>query len=640
MVAPLAKKMTFFRLVQFLLMFSLISGQAFPSSNRTLPDSVIALPPQARLQWIIQRSEWLLDGRDNEKVVPLVRTGEVLAIELGDKKALMLMRSRLARIMSVEGFYEESLALCYAGMKIALELGDTAQQWEFLIYESNTCNQIGEHDRAIAAAKAALKLEKGELERAIWPLGLNSLAEAYRYAGEPERALPLYQKALDQVRRKEHETDGNSYFTYAILHNNLAHTYLDLGNYEMVEEQLEQMDHQLGGERRFLLQLEADLCRLDLMVYKGQTEAALKFAQEGMQRAIGMNSPKYEVLYAQWLFEQSRKAGDYEQALEYRERIADLNEKSSASKARIQMALFDSEMENRDLRNMNKFLEIQSRTQQVYTWSLSILLLLLAVLLYIQFRNFRKVRRLNRLLSTRNKQLDAANKEINGLVGIVAHDLKAPLTKSIMLVDMIKDTSEVSPQQDKLLSMIRKASSGGGKLIQDLLEISSLEGERSVPNPQRCDLRPFLQEMVDSYREHANRKGIDLDLQVEDPVPEVVTDPHKLQRVIDNILSNALKFTPAGKSVRLSLSSKQGQATISIRDQGPGISPEDQKKMFGKFQKLSARPTGGESSHGLGLSIVRSLVTRLHLEMEFESELGKGTEFRFHVPVDWPGAQS
>ena len=100
---------------------------------------------------------------------------------------------------------------------------------------------------------------------------------------------------------------------------------------------------------------------------------------------------------------------------------------------------------------------------------------------------------------------------------------------------------------------------------------------------------------------------------------------------MDNLISNAIKFTPSGRRIYLDLANGGDGAVFSIRDEGPGISKEDQKKMFRKFQRLSAKPTGGESSTGLGLSIVKSLVERLDGQIDVESQLGKGTTFRIKL---------
>ena len=106
-----------------------------------------------------------------------------------------------------------------------------------------------------------------------------------------------------------------------------------------------------------------------------------------------------------------------------------------------------------------------------------------------------------------------------------------------------------------------------------------------------------------------------------------------MAEVLDNIVSNAIKYSPQGRKVNLKLEEKNASYWISVSDQGPGILPEDRDKLFQKFQKLSAKPTGGESSTGLGLSIVKALADQLGAKIDVESEVGKGSTFAVKLPM-------
>jgi signal transduction histidine kinase len=112
----------------------------------------------------------------------------------------------------------------------------------------------------------------------------------------------------------------------------------------------------------------------------------------------------------------------------------------------------------------------------------------------------------------------------------------------------------------------------------------------------------------------------------------MTTDSLLLSRILDNLLTNAIKFSDVGKNIYLNILPEKNSVVISLRDEGPGISEDDQKIMFKMFQKLSAKATGKESSNGLGLSIIKVLVDKLKGEIEVNSELGVGTEFRIKLP--------
>ena len=103
--------------------------------------------------------------------------------------------------------------------------------------------------------------------------------------------------------------------------------------------------------------------------------------------------------------------------------------------------------------------------------------------------------------------------------------------------------------------------------------------------------------------------------------------------MVDNLLSNAIKFSPAGKDIHIFLKQNQDQAVFSVQDEGPGISEEDQGKLFQHFQKLDVRPTGNEPSHGLGLAIAKKMVEAHRGRLNVVSAPGEGANFSFEIPM-------
>ena len=139
-----------------------------------------------------------------------------------------------------------------------------------------------------------------------------------------------------------------------------------------------------------------------------------------------------------------------------------------------------------------------------------------------------------------------------------------------------------------------------------------------------------------AYNLELERKNQVVELTIEPNSLNLKTDEDVLRRIIENIFSNAIKFSEPGKTIHIKLSEEHEFAILSVKDEGPGIEQAELPKLFEMFQKLSARPTGGESSTGLGLSIVKALVERLQGKIEVHSEIGKGTEFVIHIPKDVP----
>jgi signal transduction histidine kinase len=250
---------------------------------------------------------------------------------------------------------------------------------------------------------------------------------------------------------------------------------------------------------------------------------------------------------------------------------------------------------------------------------------------------YQTIQKGEKALSNQRTKLEEMTQAQNHLMSIVAHDLKAPLNKVLGLVQLMPMVGELNHEQQSYVQMINKVVEGGRKLIDDILIINSYESSFETISPEKINMVDFLQEILKTFEQTANTKNIQLHLATPEEPVEIEGEADSLSRIFDNLLSNALKFTYRDKSIYINIESiNQIGIVISIKDEGQGISAEDQKKMFRKFQKLSARPTGGESSTGLGLSIIKVLVEKLGGKIDFESAVGKGTTFYVHLPFKYP----
>ncbi|SFE93169.1 ATP-binding protein [Thermoflexibacter ruber] len=238
-------------------------------------------------------------------------------------------------------------------------------------------------------------------------------------------------------------------------------------------------------------------------------------------------------------------------------------------------------------------------------------------------------------IEQKNTRLEDLDREKNSLMNIVAHDLKAPLNKIAGAAQLLPNLGDLNEEQEEFVQMIRKVAFEGKKFIEDLLDINAIEQQKpEAINWEKVDLENFLIPVVNSYKQQAENKKIQLHFDQQLNTKVIDADRSYLNRILDNLVSNAIKFSPQEKNIYISAVENSHIVSISVKDEGPGISPEDQKKMFKKFQKLSARPTAGESSTGLGLSIIKTLVERMNGKISVNSELGKGTEFVIELPKE------
>ena len=232
-----------------------------------------------------------------------------------------------------------------------------------------------------------------------------------------------------------------------------------------------------------------------------------------------------------------------------------------------------------------------------------------------------------------NQKLVELNDLKNKFLGMASHDLRNPLASirgfSVYLLEKGKQVKEET--RDEFLATIKTVSGNMLELISNLLDISVIESGQLKLKPEMSSMQKLVEEKIHLQQILADKKKISLHSKFE-TVNEFLFDVNRMGQVVDNLLSNAVKYSPPEKDIYVELSRKQDQIRFEVRDQGPGISHEERDKLFQHFQKLSAKPTGGESSSGLGLAIAQRIVEEHGGNIGVESEPGQGATFYFELP--------
>jgi signal transduction histidine kinase/ligand-binding sensor domain-containing protein len=256
----------------------------------------------------------------------------------------------------------------------------------------------------------------------------------------------------------------------------------------------------------------------------------------------------------------------------------------------------------------------------------------------------------NTELSWTNERLNDLNNEKNAILGIAAHDLKTPLGTILTITELLEDNHHPPSNEEvrAFASMIRQTSERMLGLIKQVLDMNMIDEGKLRLTPHRFDLRDTLDKVVNDTRAIAHQKNITIHYTQSNEPLWVFADHIACIQVLENILSNAVKYSPLGKNIwvethlethletYLETHSQTSESSynqyISIRDEGQGFSEKDKLRLFTKFARLSARPTGGEHSTGLGLSIVKKLVEAMRGEVTCVSEKGKGATFTVILP--------
>jgi len=233
----------------------------------------------------------------------------------------------------------------------------------------------------------------------------------------------------------------------------------------------------------------------------------------------------------------------------------------------------------------------------------------------------------NEEIQFKNNRLQEINQEKNALINIVSHDLKSPFQQIQGMAQVIEMIAPLEGDQKVFIDNIKVVSKKGLNLVKDILDISAIEQQKINKQEEVIDLQKFLAKEIKICQTVADKKNIKIHLIYESQYSELYTDPEFLRRILDNLISNAVKFSYTEKNIYIHVTSNTDKVIISIKDEGQGMTELDKQHLFEKFKKLSARPTAGESSSGLGLSIVKLLVEQLNGIITCESEWGQGTTF-------------
>jgi signal transduction histidine kinase len=358
-----------------------------------------------------------------------------------------------------------------------------------------------------------------------------------------------------------------------------------------------------------------------------------------------------EINYAYYVLTEAYSGlGDYKSALAMNKQMAALQDSIYNAASAEKLAELETAKKEQEI----KLLQSKRAQESIIRNALiagTLALVLIAVLL-IRGNNRRKrdnarLAELNDKLFDANEELSLLTSEKDEILNIVSHGLKSQLFGVRSLADSI--TTAAAPVSNvanvtnvaEMSRSISRSATQMSSLVTNLLTVNAQEQGLLKPVLAQTNVTAVLGSVCEQFKEFAAMKSINfsIDSSIDAPQGSALAaraDETMLREVLENLLSNAVKYSPHGKNIFVRLKSSSEAVRVEIQDEGPGISDDDQKKLFGKFVRLSAQPTGGEHSTGLGLSIVKKMVEAMNGRVWCESTLGNGATF----VVELPAAQS
>ena len=232
---------------------------------------------------------------------------------------------------------------------------------------------------------------------------------------------------------------------------------------------------------------------------------------------------------------------------------------------------------------------------------------------------------------TADRELDRMR---DSFVATVSHELRTPLTSISGFLEMLEDEEHgLGDSGRSYLDVIRRSTDRLHKLVEELLLIAQIEAHRIELDPVPLDLAELASECVETLRPVARENGVSIELVAYHPA-QVVGDPRRLAQVVDNLVSNAVKFTPEGGSIMVSVDGDGTSAQLVVTDTGIGIPADEQGQVFSRFFRSRSATSGAIPGTGLGLSISRALVEQHGGTIAVESEEGVGTSVTITLPAE------
>lgn len=232
-----------------------------------------------------------------------------------------------------------------------------------------------------------------------------------------------------------------------------------------------------------------------------------------------------------------------------------------------------------------------------------------------------------------NIELKKLNELKNKFLGVTAHDLRNPISVIQGMSDILLTMPLSEQDQKDVLQRIYNVSKEMNQLLDDLLDVTLIESGKFEIRRQRMDFAHFLKNRIQMCNFHAKSKQIE----IASIIPDQLTcslDESRLAQVVDNLLLNAIKFSPKGSRITVRCQEMEQELCFAVEDVGPGIPADECHKLFGAYQRLSTNATAKEKCTGLGLAIVKSIVDAHQGTIRVDSILGKGSAFKVTLPIE------
>jgi two-component system sensor histidine kinase VicK len=480
---------------------------------------------------------------------------------------------------------------------------------------------------------------------------LDNIALCYKHENQPDSALIYFDRSLDFINKYGPQyTDRvkNIEAARGVVYGNKADIYILQGNYPKAIDLL---------KRNISINLQKDYDNNDAVlseinlaqIYndRGRDEDLFRLLTNIAKHQKTVKNPDVEADWNHLMSKYYERKNDLKKSLNHLNTYITLKDSITLKLTLLKESDISKQIENYEKQQQIDQLSTNNKIQTILLYVSIIIGIMALVILFLIFRNWRRSKRdiqtvslLNKQINEQNADLEKALEELkvssqekDRILRTVAHDLRNPIG-GIASLTSIMATENYTEDQRELINLVKETSYNSLELINEILEATNINSIEL--NPELVEINSLVNNSVELLRFKASEKGQKVFFEPLSQPLELLISREKIWRVISNLISNAIKFSPSGAPIFVKVVKDDGQAIVSVMDNGIGIPDKLKDQVFNMFTTAQRPGTAGEKSFGLGLSICRQIIEKSHGKIWFDSSKN-GTIFYISLPL--PGKE-